>query len=53
MRKIVLASAIAVSALGLAACSETTEESAEDTVEGAVKVAEARAHADARGRHHT
>ncbi len=35
MRKIVLASAIAVSALGLAACSETTEENAENTVEGA------------------
>ncbi|MBB3034620.1 outer membrane murein-binding lipoprotein Lpp [Erythrobacter lutimaris] len=47
MRKIILASAIAVSALGLAACSETTEENAEDTVEGAA--ADTEANLDAMG----
>ena len=37
MRKIVLASAIAVSALGLAACSESTEDAAGATVENAAR----------------
>jgi hypothetical protein len=40
MRKIILAAAIATSALGLAACSETTESEAGETVDAMVAGAE-------------
>ncbi|WP_370183738.1 hypothetical protein [Alteriqipengyuania sp.] len=49
MRKIVLASAIAVSALGLAACSEETTDAAEETVEGAAADTEANLEAAGEG----
>jgi len=47
MRKIILAAAIAASALSLAACSETTEENADDTAE--TMAADADANADNAG----
>ncbi len=45
MRKIVLAAAIAGAALSLAACSESTGDAAEETVDNAMADAEANAEA--------
>ena len=45
MRKIALVAAVSAAALSLAACSEGTEEAAENTVEGAAADTEANAEA--------